>query len=324
MKVQCRICPRMCEIEEGRTGACRVRANVNGEIIPLTYGKPCSIAIDPVEKKPLYHFLPGSNILSVGTAGCNLHCKFCQNWEISQSSPEDLATYDVVPKQLVDFAVEKKCLSIAYTYTDPTVFYEYAFDCSVQAHEVGIKNVLVTAAYINPGPWRRICGVTDAANVDLKALSEKFYRDICGAELKPVLDALVAAKEIGVMLELTNLVIPGLNDSDADLQKLSRWVKENLGKETPLHFSRFFPQYRMTDRNPTSKERLQTAREIALSEGMNFVYIGNIITKGAENTVCPSCGEMLIERSGFNVSKNILKNGKCPKCGCEIYGIWNG
>ncbi len=322
MKVQCKICPRMCEIAEGQAGACRVRGNVNGEIRPLTYGKPCSVAIDPVEKKPLYHFLPGSNILSLATVGCNLRCKFCQNWEISQGKPEDVRTYDATPQQLVDIAKDKGCLSIAYTYTDPTVYYEYAFDCAVKAREAGIKNVLVTAAYINPEPWRRICEVTDAANIDLKAMSEDFYRDICGAELKPVLNAMVIAKESGVMLEVTNLVIPDLNDSDQDLLNLCRWVKDNLGTDTPLHFSRFFPQYRMIDRNPTPKERLQKAREIAMAEGMKYVYIGNIITKGAENTICPACGELLIERQGYCVTRNVLKNGKCPKCSNEIYGIW--
>ena len=312
----------MCEIAEGEIGACRVRANINGQIEPLTYGQPCSIAIDPVEKKPLYHFLPGTHILSMATVGCNLRCKFCQNWEISQSRPEDVTTYSATPEQLIDIASEKGCQSIAYTYTDPTVYYEYALDCSLKAHEAGIKNVLVTAAYINPDPWRKICAHTDAANIDLKAMSEEFYRDICGAELKPVLDALVIAKESGVMLEVTNLVIPGFNDSDSDLLKLSRWVKENLGADTPLHFSRFFPQYRMIDLNPTPKERLKKAREIAESEGLNYVYIGNVITKGAENTCCPECGELLIERVGYSVAKNVLKDGCCPKCNREIYGLW--
>ena len=323
MKIQCTICPRMCEIEEGQIGACRVRANIDGKIRPLTYGQPCSVAIDPVEKKPLYHFLPGSNILSMATAGCNLRCKFCQNWEISQGRPEDINTYSVSPEKLVDIAKEKGCRSIAYTYTDPTVYYEYALDCSIKARDADIKNVLVTAAYINPEPWRRICEFTDAANIDLKAMSEDFYRDICGAELKPVLDALVIAKESGVMLEVTNLVIPGLNDSDSDLQKLCKWVKENLGTDTPLHFSRFFPQYRMTDINPTPKERLQKAREIAMAEGINYVYIGNIITRGAENTCCPECGELLIERQGYTVARNVLEDGKCPKCSHDIYGLWS-
>lgn len=313
----------MCEIEEGQCGLCRVRTNVNGEIKPLTYGQPCSIAIDPVEKKPLYHFLPGTNILSMATAGCNLRCKFCQNWEISQGRPEDVNSYSVSPERLIELAKEKGCHSIAYTYTDPTVYYEYALDCSIKARYAGIRNALVTAAYINREPWRRICEFTDAANIDLKALSEDFYRDFCGAELKPVLNALVVARNAGVMLEVTNLVIPGANDSDDDLQKLCRWVKENLGTDTPLHFSRFFPQYRMIDLNPTPKERLQKAREIAMAEGMKYVYIGNIITKGAENTICPQCGELLVERVGHSVAANVIKDGKCPQCSCEIYGLWS-
>jgi pyruvate formate lyase activating enzyme len=233
-----------------------------------------------------------------------------------------MRSYEATPEQLGQLAIEKECRSIAYTYTDPTVYYEYALDCSIKAREAGIRNVLVTAAYINPDPWRRICSFTDAANVDLKSMSEDFYRDICGAELKPVLDALIIAKEMGVMLEVTNLVVPGLNDSDEDLLKLSRWVKENLGKDTPLHFSRFFPQYRMIDRNPTPKERLQSARGIAMSEGLHYVYIGNVVTKGAENTICPGCGEVVVERSGYDVVRNMLKSSGCPRCGEKIYGVW--
>jgi len=313
----------MCGIALGKSGFCRVRANIDGEIKPLTYGSPCSIAVDPMEKKPLFHFLPGSQILSLATAGCNLRCKFCQNWEISQGIPGDIQTYTATPDQLVALAQEKGCDSIAYTYTDPTVYYEYALDCSIKAREAGVKNVLVTAAYINQEPWRELCRYIDAANIDLKAFSDKFYREVCEAELHPVLDALVAAKEMGVLLEVTNLVIPGLNDSDDDLQKLARWIKENLGSETPLHFSRFFPQYRMIDVEPTPKATLRKAKEIAESEGLNFVYIGNVITEGGENTLCPGCGELLIERQGYMVCKNSLNGGCCPKCGQQIHGVWS-
>jgi len=312
----------MCSIAPGKSGLCRVRGNVDGKIKPLTYGAPCSINVDPIEKKPLFHFLPGSQILSLATAGCNLRCKFCQNWEISQGVPEDIRTYSATPDQLIEIAVSKGCRSIAYTYTDPTVFYEYALDCSIKAREAKIKNVLVTAAYINPDPWRELCRYTDAANVDLKALSNDFYRDICGAELKPVLDALVIAKIAGVMLEVTNLVIPGLNDSDDDLINISRWIKENLGAETPLHFSRFFPQYLMMNRDPTPQATLRKAKEIAQSEGLKYVYLGNVRMEGAENTSCPSCGELLIERQGYTVLKKKLRESCCPKCKHEINGVW--
>jgi len=233
-----------------------------------------------------------------------------------------MQTYAMTPEELVAIAQEKGCHSIAYTYTDPTVYYEYALDCSIKAREAGIRNVLVTAAYINPEPWKRLCSFADAANIDLKAMSEKFYRDICGAELQPVLNALVAARDAGVMLEVTNLVIPGLNDSDDDLQKLARWIKENLGAETPLHFSRFFPQYHMIDRDPTPKATLRKAKEIAESEGLKHTYIGNVITEGGENTLCPDCGELLVERQRYTVLSNYLKDGSCPKCAHEIYGVW--
>ena len=312
----------MCVIAPGKSGACRVRSNEEGEIKLLTYGSPCSINIDPVEKKPLFHFLPGSQILSIATAGCNLHCKFCQNWEISQGSPADVQTYSARVDELVALAVQKRCQAIAYTYTDPTVYYEYALDCSIKAREAGVKSVLVTAAYINKEPWRELCRYTDAANIDLKALSDKFYREICEAELQPVLDALVLAREMGVMLEVTNLVIPGLNDSDADLKRLARWIAENLGVETPLHFSRFFPQYLMVDREPTPKDTLLRAKQIAESEGLKYTYIGNLSSETGESTYCPGCGELLIERKRYSVLKNNLKEGKCSRCDKDIYGIW--
>ncbi len=322
MKKQCTICPHLCELDEGQRGICGVRANVGGEIKPLTYGQPCSIAIDPIEKKPLYHFLPGSNILSMATVGCNLCCKFCQNWEISQSNTDETPVYEATPQRVVELAIEKGCRSIAYTYTEPTVFYEYALDSSIKAREVGLKNVLVTAAYINPGPWRRLCAVTDAVNIDLKAMSERFYRDICGAELKPVLKSLVIARDAGVLVEVTNLVIPGLNDSDDDLRKLARWVKNNLGEDTPLHFSRFFPQYRMIDVEPTPKERLYAAREIACGEGLNYVYLGNLAVDGGDNTLCPECHAQLILRNGYLVRENNIQAGCCPQCGAHIHGVW--
>lgn len=321
--IECEICPRRCMLAPGRSGLCRVRANVDGAIVSLTYGSPCSLAVDPVEKKPLFHFLHGTQILSFATIGCNLRCQFCQNWEISQGKPGDIRAYSITPEELVASAKAEGCNSIACTYTDPTVYYEYALDCARAAREAGVKNVLVTAAYINPQPWRELCRYTDAANIDLKALSDKFYREICGAELQPVLDALVIAKELGVMVEVTNLVIPGLNDSDDDLQRLSRWIKVNLGAETPLHFSRFFPQYRMLDREATPPATLSKAREIAQDEGLHYVYIGNVITEGGENTSCPGCDRLLIERQGYQVLANNLQHGTCPECGTAVYGVWS-
>jgi len=317
---RCTLCPKGCVINPGDFGDCRVRQNVNGEIRCITYGHPCSMNIDPVEKKPLYHFLPGSPILSIATVGCNLHCKQCQNWQISQTGR--VGNEKVMPDEISRMAIERNCPAIAYTYTEPLVSYEYTFDCCKTAAEYGIKNVLVTAAYINPDPLRKICEYVDAANVDLKAFSDEFYSQICGASLKPVLTALKIMKECGVMLEVTNLIIPTLNDSEEETRKLCEWVAENLGTETPLHFSRFFPQNELRYLPPTPPETILKAREIAISVGMQFVYTGNMTDRMGENTFCPKCGTLLIERKGYIVRKNLISDGKCSKCGAPIYGIW--
>jgi pyruvate formate lyase activating enzyme len=312
----------MCLISPGESGDCKVRFNIDGEIKSIMYGYPCSVNIDPIEKKPLFHVLPSSSVLSVGTFGCNLHCKNCQNWQISQTIPEDVSKYpELLPADVALLARKHGCDSVAYTYTDPTVFYEYALDCSIKVHELGLKNIIVSAGYINKKPWRELCKYTDAANIDLKSMSNDFYKSVCGITLPPVLDALVIAKE-NLMLEVTNLVIPTLNDSDEDLKKLCKWIKENLGEDTPLHFSRFFPQYKMNNLPVTPTETLQRAKEIAEAEGLQFVYIGNLQTKNGGNTYCPECKKLLIERDGYLVKQNIIYNGMCPDCKTEIEGIW--
>ena len=322
MVVQCELCPKGCVIEPGQSGECRIRVNLDGKLLAVTYGHPCSVHVDPVEKKPLFHFLPGTGILSIATVGCNLHCKNCQNWEISQENPENLRAHSVLPGDLPTLAKRYGCLSVAYTYTEPIVYYEYTLDSCIKAHEAGLKNVLVTAGYANPKPWEALCAHVDAANIDLKALSDTFYRDICGASLAPVQHALVAAKSMGVMVEVTNLVIPTLNDSDEDLAKLCRWVAENLGRETPLHFARFFPHYRMKHLPPTPPKTLERARDAARAEGLEYVYMGNILMADAENTFCPSCGKLLVERVGYNVMQNHVAAGRCSECETEIYGLW--
>ena len=322
MDVQCELCPKHCVIEPGQSGECRVRVNVDGRLLAVTYGHPCSINVDPVEKKPLFHFLPGTGILSIATVGCNLHCKNCQNWEISQANPEDIRAHALPPGQLPAVAVDHNCRSIAYTYTDPIVYYEYTLDGCRSAHEAGLKNVLVTAGYIDKAPWQRLCVHVDAANIDLKSMSDAFYQDICSGTLQPVLNALVSAKSMGVLVEVTNLVIPTLNDKDEDLSTLCRWIVENMGVETPLHFSRFFPNYRMKSLPPTPGTTLDRARTIALGEGLHYVYVGNIMTPEGENTYCPKCGELLIERRRYTILANHLANGRCPACGTEIPGIW--
>jgi len=309
-------------IEPGQSGECRVRINIDGVLRTVVYGYPCSMHDDPIEKKPLFHFLPASQILSIATAGCNLHCLNCQNWEISQANPEDTPAYICPPEKLVKIAKENNYQSIAYTYTEPIIYYEYTYDTSKLAREESIRNVLVTAGYINEEPWKRLLEVVDAANIDLKGITEKFYREMCSATLKPVLDALVIAKASGIHLEVTNLVIPTLNDEPKQIRQLCRWLKANLGRETPLHFSGFYPQYKMRHLPSTSLKTLEMAREIAMEEGLDFVYIGNVQSEEGENTYCPNCRKLLIERVRYIIRQNVLKDGCCPDCGKEIYGVW--
>jgi pyruvate formate lyase activating enzyme len=312
----------MCIIEPGQSGECRVRINIDGVLRTVVYGFPCSMHIDPVEKKPLFHFLPGTGILSIATVGCNLHCKNCQNWEISQANPEESRAFVCPPEKLVELTRKNRCRSLAYTYTDPIVYYEYTYDTAKLARDNGIRNVLVTAGYINEEPWKELLKYVDAANIDLKGMSEDFYREVCSGTLKPVQNALVLAKASGILLEVTNLIIPTLNDKPEQIRQLVRWVKANLGGDTPMHFSRFFPRYKMRHLPSTSTETLDLAREIAISEGLNYVYIGNIRSKAGQNTYCPACNRLLIERSGYTILQNHLKQGCCPACGKEIYGVW--
>ncbi len=322
MTIQCELCPKMCLIEPGQSGECRVRINIDGVLRTVVYGFPCSINIDPIEKKPLFHFLPGTGILSIATVGCNLHCLNCQNWEISQANPEESRAVLCPPQKLVDLAKQNRCPSIAYTYTDPIVYYEYTYDTSKLARAQGIRNVLVTAGYINKEPWEELLKYIDAANMDLKFISDDLYRRICSGTLKPVQNALVLAKASGILVEVTNLVIPTLNDKPEQIRELARWIKANLGRETPLHFSGFYPRHKMLNLPPTSLKKLEEAREIAISEGLDYVYIGNVRSKEGENTYCPGCKKLLIERKGYTILQNRLKNGCCPDCGKEIYGVW--
>ena len=321
--VMCGICPKGCRIAPGHSGECRIRVNVDGALRAVTYGRPCSIHVDPIEKKPLFHVVPGAPILSIATVGCNLHCRNCQNWEISQGNPEDHAAYRLMPADLPELAAEHGCRWIAYTYTEPLVYYEYTYDCCVAAHKAGLRNVLVTAAYVNRGPLARLVPYVDAANVDIKALSDTFYREVCDASLDPVLKAIEQMQQAGVFLEITNLVIPTLNDSDELLTALCRWVKQHLGIETPLHFSRFFPLHRMTHLPATPETTLVRARELAQAEGLKHVYIGNLRTRDGEITYCPQCGEPVVERERYVVGHNRLVEGRCPACQRKVAGIWS-
>jgi pyruvate formate lyase activating enzyme len=322
VKVQCELCPKGCLIGPGQSGECRVRVNLDGVLRSVVYGYPCSMSIDPVEKKPVFHFLPGTAILSLATVGCNLHCKNCQNWEISQANPEDSQAAACPPEKVVALAQHYRCPSIAYTYTDPIVYYEYTYDTAKLAKEAGIRSVLVTAGYINEPPWRDLLPHIAVARIDLKSVSDAFYRDVCSATLKPVQNALVVAKSMGVHIEVVNLVIPTLNDKPEEIRELVRWIRANLGKETPLHFDGFTPMYKMRHLPPTSLQALESARDIAASEGLEYIYIGNRQSQHGANTYCPQCKRLLIERVGFALLQNRLKDGHCPDCGKEIYGIW--
>ena len=322
MKIQCGLCPKKCLIEAGQSGDCRVRINIDGTLRTVVYGYPCSMNDDPIEKKPLFHFLPGTRILSIATVGCNLHCLNCQNWEISQANPEDTSAYPCPPEKIVQIAKEKNFTSIAYTYTDPIVYYEYTYDTAKLAKQANIRNVLVTAGYINEQPWKKLLEVVDAATIDLKGITEDFYRRICSATLKPVLDALVMAKASGIEVEVSNLVIPTLNDKPEEIRQLVRWIKTNMGSDTPMHFLGFFPRYKMQHLPPASAETLEMARNIAMEEGLEFVYIGNIQSEQGQNTYCPGCKKLLIKRVGQAILQNRVSDGRCPDCGREIYGVW--
>lgn len=321
--VQCRLCPKQCRIAPGQSGDCRVRINLEGKLLAVVYGHPVSVHIDPIEKKPLFHMLPGSRIFSLATAGCNLHCKNCQNWEISQANPWDVESYAMPPENVITLTKSNRCRSIAYTYTEPLVYYEYTLESCIQAREKGLRNVLVTAGFANPEPLRRLYPLVDAANIDLKAMSNDFYRRICDAELRPVLTSIELAKELGVWVEVTNLVIPTLNDDPKLITALARWMVRSLGPDTPLHFSAFFPRHKLTDLPPTPTETLVKAREIARDQGVNYVYIGNTTGTDGENTYCPHDGRLLVRRVGYKVlSNSIDSNGRCPQCGNAIAGIW--
>ncbi len=321
--VQCRLCPRQCFIPSGKRGFCGVRENRSGKLCALTFSRPVAIHIDPIEKKPLFHFYPGTKAFSLATVGCNLRCKFCQNWEISQARPEDVQAATIEPQELVRRAIDSGCPSIAYTYTEPTVYFEYMLETAKLARAAGLKNVIHSAGYINEAPLRELCRYLDGANIDLKGFTEDYYARMSEGSLEPVLRTLKILKESGVELELTTLIVPGFNDDPAVIKKMCIWIRDNLGEETPLHFSRFFPLYKLAALNPTPPEVLEKAREVALAAGLKYVYVGNLAGNLAENTYCPACGKLLVKRAGYFVSEEHIKDGKCSYCGKKISGIWN-
>jgi pyruvate formate lyase activating enzyme len=320
--VKCLICPNECTLKEGELSTCNNRINEGGKLYTIAYGNPCAVHIDPIEKKPLFHFLPSSTAYSIATAGCNLACLNCQNWTISQTSPRKTNNYDLMPGAVVDKAYKSSCKSIAYTYSEPITFYEYTYDTSKLAHEKGIKNVLVTAGYINEKPLRQLAKVIDAANVDLKSFSDSIYLKLNGGTLQPVLNTLKILSEEGVWLEITNLVVPSWTDDFDMIKKMCDWLYQNKLYNYPLHFSRFHPQYKLTQLPSTPVATLQKARDIALKAGIKFVYVGNVPGMNAENTYCPSCKKLLIDRRGYNILTNNIVNNKCKFCGENIPGVW--
>lgn len=321
-KVQCDLCPTECVLDEYQVGSCRTRINKGGALFSLVYGKPCSVAVDPIEKKPFFHFLPGTAAFSIATAGCVLGCKFCQNWQISQAAPEEVDYITLMPDDVVRRALLYNCRSITYTYTEPTVFYEYMYDTARIAREHRVRNTMHSCGYINEKPLRELCRYLDAADVDLKAFTEDFYSRVCGGRLRPVLDALTVIKSAGVWLEITNLVIPTLNDDMKKIREMCSWIAANLGRDVPLHFSRFFPHYKLKDLPPTPVQTLRDARATAMEAGLRFVYIGNLRSE-AEHTYCTSCRKKIIERSGYAVQQNHVRNGVCGFCGSRVPGIWS-
>ena len=325
-RVQCDVCPRACKLREGQRGLCFVRMREGDEVVLTTYGRSSGFCVDPIEKKPLNHFLPGSAVLSFGTAGCNLSCRFCQNWDISKSRDVDTLADAASPAAIADAAAALGCASVAFTYNDPVIFLEYAVDVADACRERGIKTVAVTAGYICAEPRSEFYEHMDAANVDLKAFSESFYTDVCAARLQPVLETLEYVKhETDVWLEITTLLIPGKNDSDAEIDAMTAWIVDRLGPDVPLHFTAFHPDYKMLDTPPTPPATLTRARELARANGMRYVYTGNVFDTAGGSSYCHGCRERVIERNWYRLGGyRLTPDGRCASCGTRIPGVFDG
>ncbi len=323
-KVICKLCPHNCKLSEKQIGICGVRENIDGKLYSLVYGKAAGgLSIDPIEKKPLFHFLPGSLALSFGTVGCNMKCKHCQNYFTSQAKPfGEVISREKNPQEIVNIAKEQACQEIAYTYNEPVIFYEYMIETAKLAKKAGIKNIMVSNGYINEEPLIELCKYLDGINIDLKSMSDLFYKRITGSKLDPVLKSLKTIKKEGVWLEITFLIIPGENDEPEEIKKATNWIKENLGENTPLHFSAFHPDYEMQTVPVTPITSLMNAYDIAKTAGLKHVYLGNVMTQKYENTYCPKCDCMLIKRMGFNIKTEGIEKNKCKNCNEEIKGLF--
>jgi len=319
----CHICPNECVLKEGELSKCNNRRVYKSKLYTLAYGDPCSVAVDPIEKKPLYHFLPGSRAFSIATAGCNMVCLNCQNWTISQTSPDKTRNFDLKPEKVIEECRTRGCESIAYTYSEPMTAYEYVFDTASLAKKSGIRNVVKSNGYIYPEPLKKLCSVIDAANIDFKAITESTYLKLTGGKLQPVLDSLKVYKDSGVWLEITNLVVPTWTDKPDEIRRMCKWLVSNGFKKVPLHFSRFYPIYKLEQLPPTPVDTLNNAAQIALEEGMVYVYTGNAPGSEISDTKCPECGNIVVARQGYRIAANNILQGKCNKCGKAVDGIWN-
>ena len=321
--LKCNKCPHGCILDKGEYGICRNRVNYNGKLYSIAYGNPCAVHIDPIEKKPLFHFLPSRKAYSIAAAGCNLRCLNCQNWQISQFSPRETENYDLMPARVVEECLRNNCETIAYTYSEPSTFYEYTYDTALIAREKGVKNIFKSSGYINEEPLRKLCRVIDAANIDLKSFDKEVYVKLNGAGLDPVLRTLKIFKEEGVWLEITNLVIPTWTDDLGMIRRMCEWLKENGLADNPLHFTRFTPLYKLNQLPSTPVATLEKAREIAMKAGIRYVYIGNVPGHSAESTYCHKCGRKLVDRRGYAIIENNVAAAKCKFCGEKIPGVWN-
>ena len=321
--VRCKLCRHFCKIDNGDRGFCGVRENREGTLFSLVHDKLVSTNVDPIEKKPLFHFAPGTKSFSIATVGCNFRCTFCQNYTISQAPHEtgEISGTNFTPQELVSMALESGCKSIAYTYTEPTIYYELALDTMILAKKAGLLNVFVTNGYMSKDALDGLSGLLDGANVDLKAFSDRFYTEYCQARLKGVLDSLQYIKKMGVWLEVTTLLIPDLNDQPNEIKQMAHYIKKELGRETPWHVSRFFPRYKELDLPPTEASELRKVRQVGLDEGLYYVYTGNLPWEPGEKTYCPGCSYLLIDRVGYTIQKYVIKEGRCPKCGYIVEGV---
>ncbi len=321
-RVECELCPRKCTIADRERGYCGVRENRGGAYYTLVHSRVCALNVDPIEKKPLFHYLPGTKAYSLATAGCNVECKFCQNWQISQYRPEQIESIKLTPEDVARDARMSGSKTIAFTYSEPVVFYEYMYDIARSAREEGIKSVMISNGYIQEKPLTELCQYLNAVKIDLKGFTEKFYQDICNGELKPVLTTLQTLKKAGIWFEIVMLVIPTLNDGEKEIEEMCVWIKENLGADVPVHFTRFHPTYKIKNLPPTPVKTLEMARKVALDSGIHFPYVGNVPGHAGENTYCPHCQRIVIGRAGFSIRENRLNNNKCGGCGGPIPGVW--